>query len=133
MTLRSVDQNRVTYPLQPTCGLVLVLDNNAACPGVRVVKQFSDRIDRRTGNADARKRIVPVRDGMLRYRGLDMTDGFVAVRDPVGIRPKLRIIDDRAQRRDGTKLAPQIVIRDPDHNRAISGFESLIGAQRLMA
>ena len=133
MAHRSVDQNRVTYPLQRTRNLVLVFENNAAGAGVRVVKQLSDRIDRRTGNADARKRIVPVRDGMLRYRGLDMTDGFVSVRDPIGIRPKLRIIDDRAQRRDGTKLAPQIVIRDPDHNRAISGFESLIGAQRLMA
>src|ERR1700687_225034 len=106
VALRSVYQNRVTYPLQPTCDLVLVLDNNSACPGVRVIKKLSDRIDGRTGNADACERVVPVRDRMLSYRGLDMTDGFFAMRDPIRVRPELRIIDDRAQPRDGTKLAP---------------------------
>jgi len=62
VALRSVYQNRVTYPLQRTRNLVLVLDNNTAGPGVRVVKQLSDRIDGRTGNADTRKRVIPVRD-----------------------------------------------------------------------
>ena len=133
MALRSVYQNRVTYPLQPTCGLVFVLDNNSGCLCVRVVKQLSDRIDGRTGNADASQRVVPVRDGVLRYRELDMTDGFFAVRYSISIRPELRIIDERAQPRNGTKLAPQIIVRDPDHDRAVSGFESLIRAQRLMA
>jgi hypothetical protein len=68
VALRPVYQNRVTYPLQPAYDLVLVLNNNSTGPGVRMVKQLSDRIDGRTGNADACERVVPVRDGMLRYR-----------------------------------------------------------------
>jgi len=56
---------------------------------------------------------------MLRYRGLDMTDGFVAVRDSIRVPPELRIVNDRAQPRNGTKLAPHIIVGNPDHDRAI--------------
>jgi hypothetical protein len=96
VALCSVYQNRVTHAFQPACDLVLVLDNNSACSSVRVVKQLSDRVDGRAGHTGACKRVVPVRDGMPRYRGLDMIDGFFAVRDAISIRPELRIIDDRA-------------------------------------
>jgi hypothetical protein len=133
VALRSVYQNWVTYPLQPTGGLVLVLDNNSACQCVRVVKQLSNRIDRRTGNADARKRVIPVCDRMLRYRGLDVTNGFYAVIDSISIRPELRIIDDRTQPRDSTKLAPQVIVRYPYNYRAFGSLEGLLGEKRLVA
>ena len=106
LALGSVDQDRVTDTLQPACDLVFVLDHNSACLGMRVIKQLGDRIDGGTGNADARQRIVPVRDGMLRNRGLDVTNGFLAMRDPIRIGPEFRIIDDRIQSGDATKLAP---------------------------
>ena len=133
LALRSVYQDRMPDTLQPTCDLVLVLDNNSACTCVRVVKQLSDRIDGCTGNAGAREHVVPVRDGLLRYCELDMTNGFLAVCDPIGVGPESGIIDDGVQSGDGTKFAPQIIVRDPDHNRAICGLEGLIGTQRLMA
>jgi hypothetical protein len=112
---------------------MIIFKNDPACPSVRVVKQLSYRVDGRAGNADACERVIPVRDRMLRYRRLDMTDGFFAVRHSIRVRPELRIIDDRAQPCDATKLAPQTIVRDPDHNRAICGLEGLIGTQRLMA
>ncbi len=100
---------------------------------MRVVKQLSDRIDGRAGNSDAHERVVPVRDGILRYRGLDVTDGFFAMRYSIRICPELRIVDDGVQSSDCAKFAPQIIVRDPYHDRAIGSLEGLIGAQRLVA
>src|SRR5258708_1196120 len=100
---------------------------------MRVVKQLSDRIDGRAGNSDAGERVVPVRDGILRNRGLDMAEGFLAVRYAVSIRFESRIIDDGVQCRYSAELAPKIVVRDPDHDRAIGSLEGLIRAKRFVA
>lgn len=133
VALRSVYQNRMADTLQPTRDLVLVLDHNSACTCVRVVKQLSDRIDGCTGNAHARQRVVPVCDRMLRDRGLDKTDGLLAMCDPIGVGPESGILNDRTQPRDGTKFTSQIIVRDADHDRAVGGFKGLIGTQRLVA
>src|SRR5580692_3295712 len=70
---------------------------------------------------------------MLRDRWLDMTDGFLAVRRPISVGPESGIVDDRIQPGDGAELAPQIVVGDPDHDRAIGGLECLVGTKRLVA
>jgi len=132
LTRRAVYQNRMTHTLQPACGLVLVFDNDVTCPCVRVVKQLSDRVDGRAGHADGCKRVVPVRGRMLRKCGLDMIEGLFAVRNAIRIRPEPAIIDDSVQSRYGTKLPPQIIIGDSDHDRAIGSLEGLIGAKRLV-
>src|SRR5712664_1904330 len=98
-----------------------------------MIKQLSDRIDGRTGHADGCKRLVPMRGRMPRQRGLDVTEGFLAVRDAVSIGPELRIVDDGLQSRNGAELAPQIIIRDPDHDRAVGCLEGLVRTKRLMA
>src|SRR5258708_32795271 len=95
---------------------------------MRVVKQLSDRIDGRAGNSDAGERVVPVRDGILRNRGFDMAEGLLAVRYAVSIRFESRIIDDGVQCRYSAELAPKIVVREPDHDRAIGSLEGLIRA-----
>src|SRR5437868_1298703 len=62
-----------------------------------------------------------------------MIEGLFAVRNAIRIRPEPAIIDDSVQSRYGTKLPPQIIIGDPDHDRAIGSLEGLIGAKRLVA
>src|SRR5882672_2449462 len=98
---RAVDQDRMTYALQRSRGLVFVLNNNAAFPGVRMVKQLSDRIDGRAGNTDGCQRVVPVRGGMLRNRSLDVTEGLLAVHHAIRVGLELRIVDDGVQSRNG--------------------------------
>src|SRR5882724_10626291 len=131
--LRAVDQDRMTYTLQAARGLVFVLDNNAAGFGVWMVKQLSDRIDGRAGNTDGCQRVVPVCGGMLRNHGLDVTEGLLAVRHAIRVGLELRIVDDGVQSHYSAKLAPQIIIRDADHDRAVGRLEGLIGTKRLVA
>ena len=69
----------------------------------------------------------------LRNRRFDMTDGFLAVRRSIRVCPESGIVDDRIQSGDGAELAPQIVVGDPDHDRAIGCLECLIGTKRLVA
>ena len=123
----------MTDAFQLARSLVLVVDNNAARLGVRVIEQLRDRVDGRAGNADIGQHLVPVRNGLLPQRRLDMTEGFLAVRNAIRIGPEFRIIDDRVQSRDRAEFAPEIVVGDPDHDRTIGCLESLIGAERFMA
>src|SRR5258708_8757768 len=100
---------------------------------MRVVKEVRERIDGRAGRDGGGERVVPGRDGILRNRGLDMAEGFLAVRYAVSIRFESRIIDDGVQCRYSAELAPKIVVRDPDHDRAIGSLEGLIRAKRFVA
>ena len=55
------------------------------------------------------------------------------MRHAIRIGPEFRIVDDRAQSGDRAELAPEIVVGDPDHDRAIGRLEGLIGTERFMA
>ena len=96
-------------------------------------EELSDRIDRRTGNADLVERRIPLLDRSRGDRQLHMAQRFGAMDDAVCIGAKPGIVDDRIEARYRTELAPEIVVGHPDHDRSIDRLERLIGAKRFMA
>ena len=130
---RAIDQDRMTDPMQGTRNLMIVVDDHSAGARVRMLKQLRQSVDGRAGDTDPGERIVPECRGLRRQRALNMVQRFLAVLDPIRIGPEFGIIGDRLQPGDTTEFPPQIVVRNPDHDRAIGRLECLIGTKRLVA
>ena len=85
----------MTHAVETTgCGVV-VLHDDLVRPGVRVLEELSERIDRRTGNADLGEGSVPLSDRPGRNRRLNMIERLGAMGDTICIGAEFGIIDDQ--------------------------------------